>query len=413
MNRTKGWIDVMKDKKGRKLLPVLEDMRLRDNAVLICSFGEDDPNVPISEHMAEYHSAQIAVGLELLAEAAGCHEVMLYAASLDVSILAEKLSDELNVTVKIGPASPVLREPTALYSVIDTGDVRVGNAEEEYCRTYLSYGYGGRPTLVVDAETVFQAYRLSEWLGTTKHIAFIGNETDIREVDTGVPLVSLINDAAEAEHILLGGLCGRYLSPEEVGETVIEYTYLFDSVKVLKSKDCVVDELAVLYSTAKELSCQKCVLCREGTWQLKTILNDITEGKANRDDIALIEDITPLISAGALCAFGKNMILPAMTAFALYRQELTDHIVGKNCKAGKCRGLLSYLIDPALCAGCGECLDSCPEEAIDGEDGFIHMIDDKLCIKCGKCVPVCPEAAIKCGEKFKVPKKLVKVGKFH
>jgi NADH-quinone oxidoreductase subunit F len=75
---------------------------------------------------------------------------------------------------------------------------------------------------------------------------------------------------------------------------------------------------------------------------------------------------------------------------------------------------MSYQIDPMICTGCGECLDVCPEEAIEGEDGFIHMIDEKLCVKCGKCVPACPEGAIRCGgEKIKVPKKLTKVGKFH
>jgi hypothetical protein len=192
MNRSKGWLDALKDKSGRKLLPILEDMPLRENAVLICSFGGDESSAPISKHLAESHGAQIAVGLELLAEAGGCTDVILYAADIDLTSLTERLSKKLNVTIRTGPASPVLREPTALYSVIDTGVVRCGNAEEDYKKTYLSYGYQGRPTLAIDAETAFQAYRLSEWLGTTKHIAVIGKETEIKEADVGVSLEAII-----------------------------------------------------------------------------------------------------------------------------------------------------------------------------------------------------------------------------
>lgn len=414
MNRSYGWVEALKDKDGRKLFPILEDMRSRRNSVLICSFGGDDTCAPIAAHMAENHCLQIALGIEHLANAAGCTEVILYAATFDITALTEKLSGKVNVTVKTGPSSPVLREPTALYSVLDTGIIRCGNAEEEYKRTFLSYGYQGRPTLVIDAETAFQAYRLSEWLGITKHIVVVGNENDVREADTGVSLATLFDDTARFKRALVGGTRGIYLNAIELGSTELAYEYQYDCIKLLGESDCIVKETAELYRSAAELSCQKCVLCREGTWQLQTMFKDMTEGKANRDDIALIEDIGPIISAGALCSFGKFMVSPALSAISVCRDEMNEHVVGKNCAAGQCQGLLSYLIDPALCTGCGECLDICPEEAIEGEDGYIHMIDEKLCIKCGKCVPVCPEGAIKFGgEKIKVPKKLTKVGKFH
>ncbi len=401
MNRSKGWLDALKDKRGRKLLPILEDMRGRDKTVLICSFGGDDPAAPISKHLAESHSAQIALGLGLLAEAGGCADVILYAAELDLGDLSERLFKKLNVTVKTGPSSPVLWEPTALYSVIDTGVIRAGNAEEDYKRTFLSYGYQGRPTLVIDAETAFQAYRLSEWLGTTKHIAVIGKETEIKEADVGVSLETLTGETAGTKRFLVGGVCGKFLKDADLGSTALAYEYLYDSVKQLGEGDCVVDETAALCRSAAELSCQKCVLCREGSWQLQTIFRDMTEGKAAQEDITLIEDICQLISEGALCTFGKHMVSPALSAVSICQYEVNAHVIGKSCAAGKCRGLLSCLIDPALCTGCGECLDACPEEAIEGEDGFIHMIDEKLCVKCGKCVPACFEGAIKFwGEKI-------------
>lgn len=406
-------LSALTDKSGRLLLPVLEDMRCRGNAVLLCSFGGDDPHAPLSAHLAESHAAQIASGIALLAEAGGSAEVLLYAADIDLSGITALLPEKLKVAVIAGPSSPVLREPTALYSVIDSGVIRSGNAEQDYKRTFLSYGYQGRPTLTIDAETACQALRLSEGFGMTKHIAVIGIETMIREAAIGTSLGTLTEDAAGMKHILLGGALGCYTTAAELENIQLSYIYAHDSLRFLGDGDCIVTHTEQLYQSNRELSCSKCVMCREGSWQLHAIFRDMTEGRSNRDDLALIEDICPIISAGSLCAFGRQMVNPALSAVTAFRDEFTEHVVGKNCAAGQCRGLLSYLIDPALCTGCGECLDACPEEAIEGEDGHIHMIDGKLCVKCGKCVPACPEKAIRFGEKIKVPKKLTKVGKFR
>jgi NADH-quinone oxidoreductase subunit F len=155
-------------------------------------------------------------------------------------------------------------------------------------------------------------------------------------------------------------------------------------------------------------------MCREGSWQLGAIFADITNGRSNRDDITLIKDICPIISAGALCSFGRNMVRPALSAASECIEQLEKHVIGRSCPAGVCAALMKYIIDPSLCTGCGDCIDECPEEAIEGKDGFIHVIDEKLCEKCGKCVGSCPEQAIKTDSgAIRTPKKPVKVGRFN
>ena len=53
-----------------------------------------------------------------------------------------------------------------------------------------------------------------------------------------------------------------------------------------------------------------------------------------------------------------------------------------------------FKIDKSKCAGCGACLNICPNGAIKiGEDGKA-FIDEKKCEKCGKCKEVCPFDAI-------------------
>ncbi len=53
-------------------------------------------------------------------------------------------------------------------------------------------------------------------------------------------------------------------------------------------------------------------------------------------------------------------------------------------------------LSTSLCNGCGNCVDVCPERAIDTTaDEEIHiMIDRKLCTSCGKCIDICYTGAL-------------------
>lgn len=45
------------------------------------------------------------------------------------------------------------------------------------------------------------------------------------------------------------------------------------------------------------------------------------------------------------------------------------------------------------CTGCGACIDACPSEAIEMQDGKAVVVADK-CVDCGVCVDECPVEAI-------------------
>ena len=53
----------------------------------------------------------------------------------------------------------------------------------------------------------------------------------------------------------------------------------------------------------------------------------------------------------------------------------------------------AFLADPALCDGCGECIEVCPESAITLNEGKA-AINDVLCTGCGACIPACPNDAL-------------------
>jgi ferredoxin len=52
------------------------------------------------------------------------------------------------------------------------------------------------------------------------------------------------------------------------------------------------------------------------------------------------------------------------------------------------------IVDKDLCTGCGQCVDSCPVEAISMNDNDIAVVDPDTCVDCGDCVDICPVDAI-------------------
>jgi len=55
-------------------------------------------------------------------------------------------------------------------------------------------------------------------------------------------------------------------------------------------------------------------------------------------------------------------------------------------------------IDVDKCAGCGECVDICPNEVLEMKDEKAAVANDD-CVGCESCVETCPEEAITVEEK--------------
>jgi ferredoxin len=55
--------------------------------------------------------------------------------------------------------------------------------------------------------------------------------------------------------------------------------------------------------------------------------------------------------------------------------------------------MMAAKIDKNTCVGCGECVSSCPLDAISIE-GEKAAVDEGTCAECGACVDVCPNKSI-------------------
>lgn len=412
------------DKDGRPAAPLLRRLAAAEGSPLIVlPLGTEEELFleALMAHCAEW----LAAGALLACAAVSGAELIIYAGDeVDAAPLREQLSKNTpagGLSFLTGPATVVLREESALYAAMVGKPVRSELMEKQF----LLEGFEGRPTLILDAETFCWLAASCLAPGTARGKLIAGQENTVKggALQTqGPPLFGLfpmgapLADVAEAlalstDHpLLLGGPCGR-ITP--ASDSTIEYSHDFDTLRAYDAGCCMADVGRALTERTATLSCGKCVLCREGSWQLRAIFGDITAGRGKRSDFDLVADIGPLIALGAFCDFGRNMVRPAMGLAEHCRADLEAHIIRKTCPAGVCAGFASYAIDPKLCTGCGECLDACEYDAIKGKDGYIHMIDEDYCEKCGKCVDACEEGAAKLAAgRMKLPKRLTKVGAF-
>lgn len=163
---------------------------------------------------------------------------------------------------------------------------------------------------------------------------------------------------------------------------------------VLDEDNCMVDVARFYLDFIKDESCGKCTPCRIGTKRMLEILEKITAGKGNLEDLDRLEKLGNQIKTASLCGLGQTASNPVLSTLKYFRDEYIEHVVNKKCPAGVCTALVEYSINADKCRGCSLCARQCPVNAISGKIRQPYNIDQTKCIKCGACAIKCPFKAI-------------------
>ena len=108
---------------------------------------------------------------------------------------------------------------------------------------------------------------------------------------------------------------------------------------VIDESACIIDIACMLMSFAQNECCGKCVIGRLGTTQILNILQDITNGRGQTEDIDLLIELSESMSLGSLCPLGGGAPGPIMSILKYFRDELEAHIEQHRCPAGVCQEL--------------------------------------------------------------------------
>ena len=163
---------------------------------------------------------------------------------------------------------------------------------------------------------------------------------------------------------------------------------------VMNDRTCMVGIARFFMQFTQNESCGKCVLCREGTKQMLSLLDDIMEGEATDETLVLLKRTAKAVKTASLCGLGKTAPNPILSTMDSFLAEYEAHVRQKRCPAGQCKALAIPAIDPEKCIGCTLCSRKCPVGAITGEKKMPHRIDPETCIRCGACSQACKFGAI-------------------
>ena len=349
------------------------------------------------------------------------HQVLLLNQAKEYGILGENIFGtdfSFDLEVRLGAGAFVCGEETALLESIE------GRSGRPRLKPPFpaNSGLWKKPTLINNVETYANITKIilngAKWyssIGTekskgTKVFALGGNVVNVGlvEVPMGTTLREIVFDIGggipgghEFKAAQTGGPSGGCIPAEHL-DTPIDYESLAQIGSMMGSGGLIVmDDTKCMVNLAKfylgftvDESCGKCTPCRIGTKRMLEILERITEGNGETDDLEKLERLAKTIQKASVCGLGQTAPNPVLSTMKYFRDEYIAHIRDKKCPAKECKALKTIEIDPEKCRGCGICKKNCPVSAIAGEVKQPHKIDEDVCIKCGTCISKCPFKAI-------------------
>jgi NADH:ubiquinone oxidoreductase subunit F (NADH-binding)/(2Fe-2S) ferredoxin len=325
---------------------------------------------------------------------------------------------DFDIEIRLGAGAFVCGEETALLRSIE-GERGMPVPRPPFPATK---GVFDQPTVINNVETYANipviVQKGGDWyskIGTedskgTKVFALTGKirNSGLVEVPMGTTLREIVFDIGggiqngkEFKAVQTGGPSGGVITREYL-DTPIDYHHLQElgsimgsgGMIVMDEDDCMVDVSKFYLGFTVDESCGKCAPCRVGGRTLYNILDRITKGEGEMQDLEKIRTIGHAMQKASLCGLGQTAPNPVVSSLTYFKDEYLAHIEEQTCPAGSCKDLVTYEILPDKCIGCTLCARNCPVNCISGERKKTHVIDQSICIKCGRCYEVCKFGAV-------------------
>ena len=408
-----------------------------DQKYVVCNADEGDPGAFMDRSILEGDPHSVIEAMAICGYSIGATKGLIYiraeyplaikrlqiaiAQAREYGLLGKEILGskfDFDIELKYGAGAFVCGEETALIHSME------GKRGEPTVKPPFpaESGYWGKPTNVNNVETFANIPVIIQkggaWfrsIGTekspgTKVFALAGkiNNVGLIEVPMGITLREVIyeigggiKDGKKFKAVQTGGPSGGCLAEKHL-DTPIEFDTLVAAgsmmgsggMIVLDEDDCMVSVAKFYLEFTVEESCGKCAPCRVGNKRMHETLGKICKGHGTMEDLELLQNMGRVIKDTALCGLGQTSPNPVLSSLDNFWDEYEEHVNEKKCRAGSCKELMQYFINPDNCTGCTACARVCPVGAITGERKQPHTINQDLCIKCGACIEKCKFNAI-------------------
>jgi NADH-quinone oxidoreductase subunit F len=355
-----------------------------DLKYIICNADEGDPGAYMDRSLLEGNPHRVLEGMMIGAYAMGAREGYVYVrdeyplAVKHVTLAIQELrrlgligSDilgtgfDFDIRIAKGAGAFVCGEETALIASIEG---RVGEPRQRPPFPTVK-GLWGKPTCINNVETWGNVPLIidkgADWfagIGTdgskgTKIFSLVGkiNNTGLVEVPMGITLREIIFDIGGGipgdklfKAVQTGGPSGGCL-PKEMLDLPIDYQSLAQAGSIMGSggmivmdeKTCMVDVAKYFLNFLRDESCGKCISCREGTQRMWEIVKSVTDGKATKEDLVVLEELASAVKDASLCGLGQTAANPVLSTLKYFRSEYEKHVIEKRCPAMVCKEIVS------------------------------------------------------------------------
>jgi bidirectional [NiFe] hydrogenase diaphorase subunit len=346
---------------------------------VICNADEGDPGAFMDRSVLESDPHRVLEGMIIAGYAVGASHGYIYVRAeyplaikrLGIAIRESRrmgfLGSQIcntkfsfDIEIRIGGGAFVCGEETALIASIEG---RRG-APRPRPPFPAQSGLWDMPTLINNVETYANIptilRRGGEWyasLGSkkskgTKVFALCGKVKNVGliEVPMGMTLREIIFEIGGGvpeghtfKAVQTGGPSGGCI-PGQFLDLPVDYESLKEVGSIMGSGGMIVmDDSACMVNVARYFmefcmseSCGKCIPCRAGTAQMFELLTRMTCGTATPHDLELLEELCDMVSSTSLCGLGQSAPNPVLSTLRYFRDEYTEHIVQKRCRAGVC-----------------------------------------------------------------------------
>lgn len=219
--------------------------------------------------------------------------------------------------------------------------------------------FAGSPYVIHNVETMPNVAAIAkhgaEWFSGfgveksrgTRLLTVIGNGVPgySIEVPFGTTLREVVENTAAAgaggrpiKAVQFGGPAGPVLAPDFL-DIPVDYDSINEigsftgsgTIEIFYSDSCAVEIAKDAMSYIQAFSCGKCVFCREGSYQMFSILEDISNNVAKPQDIDTLIDLGENMKSGCLCSFGRIAPTPVLSSIKYFSHEYDAHIKEKRC----------------------------------------------------------------------------------
>jgi NADH-quinone oxidoreductase subunit F len=351
---------------------------------IICNADEGDPGAYMDRSIVEADPHSVLEGMLIGARAIGASKGYVYiraeyplamerlkiaiSQAREYGLIGENIFDSdfsFDIQVKQGAGAFVCGEETALIASIE------GRPPEPRQRPPfpVQSGLWGKPTNINNVETwatvpviIDRGAKWFSGIGTetskgTKVFSLVGkiNNTGLVEVPMGISLKQIIYDIGggipggkKFKAVQTGGPSGGCI-PASLIDLPVDYEKLTEAGSIMGSggmivmdeDTCVVDVAKYFIEFTNSESCGKCSSCRDGSSALLEILEKITRGEGEEQDLQTLEDLSWAIKDTSMCGLGQTLPNPVLSTLKYFRDEYLEHVKYKRCSAMVCKSIIS------------------------------------------------------------------------